>query len=82
MCIDNICFRKEVVIISRKVFDCNNYGDISVKEVKLYCLDCEDYTTQQLAYYKGDKDDKIKFCMQCGKSYCYDWEKVNKNLTD
>ena len=68
--------------MSRKVFDCNNYGDISIKEVVLYCLDCEDYTHQQLAYYKGDKDDKIKFCMQCGKSYCYDWEKINKNLTD
>ena len=61
--------------IPRKTYDCNNYGDISVKEVTLYCLDCKDYTIQQLAYYKGNKNDKVQFCMQCGKTYSYDWEK-------
>lgn len=53
----------------KKIFDCKNYGDIPYKEKYSFCLDCNRTTLQQLAYYKGDKKQKIKSCTVCGKAY-------------
>lgn len=54
-------------------FDCRNYGDEPIREELLYCIDCEEETVQQLAYYNGNKDDKVKFCTRCGKTYSYNF---------
>ncbi|MDF2881272.1 MAG: hypothetical protein K0R54_1829 [Clostridiaceae bacterium] len=74
--VDNAQYKIEKAMKKINVFNCFDFGDVCVKEKKMYCIDCKKDTIHQLGYYKGmiNERNKIKFCTNCGKSYNHKWK--------